>query len=121
MDLLRRVKTAMGWGFFFGIVLWLLTTGISNDMPFTSKGVWSIIMTQTLLGLVIAIVSWNILWWVRGILFGIAINLPLAYYSVYWNEFGWCPGFLLFIIIGAILGISIELALKQKYSTHKET
>jgi len=110
----RRVQSAVGWGLFFGVVLWVLTTGMSNRVPMSPKGAWSIILTQTLLGFIIGMVPWQVSWKIRGILVGLLVNLPLALFSLQWESFGWPKGFILFVIFGVLFGFLIELALKYK-------
>jgi hypothetical protein len=108
----QRVKSAAGWGLFLGICDWVLASGITNKIP--REGVWAIILSQVLLGLIISFVRWSAPWWVKGILFGIAVNLPLG---ICIRQFGPVWGTLLFwplLATGVIIGIFIEWVMKKK-------
>ena len=72
----KRVKSAVEWGLFFGIISWLLATGITNKIP--TIGVWGIILSRTLMGFIIGYVKWKIPWWVRGLIIGGGLNLILS-------------------------------------------
>ena len=86
----KRVKSATEWGFFFGVISWLLATGISNKMP--AWGVWGIILSRTLMGFIIGIVRWEFVWWLRGLILGAAVSLPLAFVLRFLGV-GWGQGF----------------------------
>jgi hypothetical protein len=88
-----------------------LATGITNKI--TSKGVWAIIGARTLMGLIIGILPWKMLWWVRGLVVGAAINIPFAF-VVRALGFGWVSGFWPTLITGMVFAVLIELALKHK-------
>jgi len=109
----KRVKSAAEWGFFYGVISWLLATGISNKIP--TWGVWAIILSRTLLGLILGLVRWEFPWWARGLLLGTAVNLPLAG-VVRWLGVGWSQGFWPMLVSGIVFGVLIELALKHKPS-----
>ena len=111
MSLWKRVKPAVEWGFFFGVVSWVLASGISNKIP--TWGVWGIILSRTFLGLIIGFIKWDILWWARGILIGIAVNLPLAF-VVQSLGAGWGKGFWPFLISGVLFGFLIEFVLRRR-------
>ena len=112
MALERRVKSGLEWGFFLGICTWLLATGVSNKIP--SWGVWSIILSRTLMGLLSGIVKWDAAWWARGLVFGLALSIPHGFVAMQWANFGWLNGFLPGIITGIIVGVIIERALQHK-------
>jgi len=115
----RRLKSAMEWGFFLGVVTWLLATAISNKIP--TIGIWGIILSRLLLGFIIGALGWEFPWWSRGIIIGAALNillslmfkLPLGpiFRDIGW---GWLHGFWLMLISGMVFGVCIELALKHK-------
>ncbi len=108
----KRVKSATEWGFFLGVLSWLLSTGISNKIP--TAGVWAIILSQTLAGFIIGTVHWNESWWIRGLTIGGIVNIPLAILSVRWPGFNYANGFWPAIITGMICGFFIEMVLKRK-------
>jgi hypothetical protein len=112
MAMKRRVKSGLEWGLFLGICTWLLATGVSNKIP--GWGVLSIILSRTLLGLLIGIVKWETVWWMRGLLFGLAVGIFHGFVVVGWPEFGWLNGFIPGILTGAIVGVVIERALQHR-------
>ena len=112
MALERRVKSGLEWGFFLGICTWLLATGVSNRIP--TWGVWSIILSRTLMGFLSGVVKWDIVWWIRGLLFGLAVSLLHGFVVIQWADFGWLNGFLPALVTGAVVGIVIERALQHQ-------
>ena len=111
----RRIKSAAEWGFFYGIISWLLATGISNKIP--TWGVWAIILSRVLLGVLIGIIRWEYPWWARGMLMGSIVNLPLAF-IIRTLGVGWVQGFWPMFISGIIVGLLIEVSLR--YGSAKE-
>ena len=109
----KRVKSAAEWGFFYGVVSWLLATGISNKIP--AWGVWGIILSRTLLGFIIGIVRWEFPWWVRGLVLGAIVNLPLSI-VVRLLGVGWGQGFWPVLMSGIVFGFLIEWALRHRPS-----
>ena len=107
----KRVKSATEWGFFFGVISWLLATGISNKIP--AWGVWGIILSRTLMGFVIGIVRWEFVWWLRGLILGAAVSLPLAF-VVRFLGVGWGQGFWPYLVSGIVFGLLLEVALRRK-------
>jgi hypothetical protein len=112
MALERRLKSGLEWGFFLGICTWLLATGVSNKIP--NWGVWSIILSRTLLGFLIGILKWDVVWWIRGLLFGLAVSVLHGFMVLQWPEFGWLNGFVPGIVTAMIVGVVIERALLHK-------
>ena len=121
----RRLKSAMEWGLFLGIVSWLLATGISNKIP--TIGVWGIILSRVLMGFIIGMVRWEFPWWGRGIVIGAALNILLSLiFKIPLGDivrdigWGWLHGFWLMLISGIVFGICIELALRHKKRALKQ-
>jgi hypothetical protein len=115
---LRRLRSAINWGFFFGILTWLLITGISNEI--TDVGVRAILIYGALLGLIVGVVRWEFPWWIKGVLFGAALNGLLGFIMKLGSAelfpeigFGWIYGFWMMMISGMVFGFGIELALKH--------
>jgi hypothetical protein len=106
----KRIQSALGWGFFYGICSWVLASGVTNKIP--TLGVWGFILSQTILGLIIALVKWNIPWWARGIALGAAVNLPLGllmrFSAAEWTR----PVFWPFVLFGVLAGFLIELGVR---------
>jgi hypothetical protein len=107
----KRVKSASEWGFFFGVVTWLLASGSTNT--FTWKQVWAVIIVRTLMGLAIGILPWKTAWWIRGLVVGAVLNIPFAF-VVQTPGFGWIKGFWPALISGLVFAVLIELVLKHK-------
>ena len=119
MDNWRRVKSATEWGFFYGIISWLLATGITNKIP--TIGIWAIILSRSLMGFIIGYVKWEFPWWARGMIIGGVLNLILSgLVRIPLGDimsqigFGWFRGFWLMLITGVVFGLLIELALRHK-------
>ena len=117
----KRVKTAAGWGLFYGIITWLLFTTIDNTIR--ASGVRAIIFSRILLGLIIGIVQLRFPWWVRGILLGISVDLffTLLFYLPLGRAVdlfcsGWDNNIWFMFITGVIIGVLIELSLKHRRS-----
>ncbi|MFH1943960.1 MAG: hypothetical protein ABIL68_17795 [bacterium] len=115
----KRVKSATEWGFFFGILSWLLATGITNETP--AAGVWGIILSRTVVGFIIGYIKWKSPWWMRGLIiggalnliFGLVVKIPLGD-AVQSITFMWARGFWLMLITGIGFGLSTELALRYR-------
>ena len=115
----KRVKSATEWGFFFGIVTWLLATGITNDIP--AIGIWGIILSRTLMGFIIGYIRWEYAWWARGLIIGGALNIVLSVIVkiplgdfIQSVGFGWIRGFWMMLITGMAFGVLTELALRHR-------
>jgi hypothetical protein len=107
----KRVKSALGWGIFYGICSWILAWSVSNKI--SNAGVWGLILTQTLLGLLIGLVTLKIPWWLRGLLLGAAVNLPVGFYLLH-TPFVWTRGlFWPFVVSGVLFGVLIELGVRH--------
>lgn len=115
----KRVKTACEWGLLFGVLSWLLATGITNKIPVS--GIWAIIISRTLMGFIIATVRWEFPWWARGLIIGFGINiimvlivqLPLGQWLIDLG-FGWIRGFWMMMITGLIFGVLNEWILVHR-------
>lgn len=107
----RRIRSGAEWGFFYGIVSWLLATGITND--YSSLAVWSIILSRTLMGVLIALFNFEYIWWVKAGIIGIVINAVMGIIIAVLG-FGWNPWFWPLVISGLVFSICIEFALRYK-------
>jgi hypothetical protein len=107
----KRIKSALGWGIFYGICSWILAWSVSNKI--SNAGVWGLILIQTLLGLIIGLATWKVPWWLRGLVFGAAVNLPVGFYFLH-APFVWARGlFWPFVISGILFGVLIELGVRH--------
>lgn len=113
MDRRRRVQTGAEWGLFYGVISWLLAFGFSNQLY--SKEVWFIILTRMLSGIILGWIRISLPWWIKGLLVGLVINLPLAFVQAGWPDFGWIKGFAVTLISGMVVGVLIEMSLRHKY------
>ncbi len=108
----RRLRSGVEWGFFYGIITWLLATGITND--YSNLAVWSIILTRTLMGALIVLIQINLIWWIKAGLIGLVYNIIMGIVIAVLG-YGWNPWFWPLVISGIIIAILIELALHIKY------
>jgi len=107
----QRIKYAIEWGFFFGIISWLLSTGISSHIP--TWGVWGIILSRTIMGFLSGAFIWEMPWLLRGVLISLVVNIPCGILTVVLGvEF--LTGFMSFVISGLIIGILIEWILARQ-------
>ena len=108
----QRVKSAAGWGLFLGLCDWVLASGIVRKMP--TEAVWAVVLAQTLLGLVVGVEKWKAAWWVKGLTFGLAFNLPLVlglnFLRPEWGKTLFFP----LLVSGAVIGLSIEWVMRRK-------
>src|SRR4030042_6287697 len=118
MDRWRRLKSASEWGFFYGVITWLLATGITNKMP--AIGVWAIILSRVIIGVLISEVRLDHLWWLRGAAVGAGVNLVFWIFSCISAEwiakvfFAWRMGFWLMMISGVFIGLIIEITIQRR-------
>jgi len=106
----QRIKYGLEWGFFFGVVSWLLSTGISSHIP--TWGVWGIIISRTLMGFLSGAFILNYAWALRGILIAAAVNIPFGIIAVLLGT-GWTRGFWPFLISGLLIGVLMEWIMKR--------
>ncbi|RKY82843.1 hypothetical protein DRQ07_00140 [candidate division KSB1 bacterium] len=106
-----RIKYAIEWGFFFGIISWLLSTGISSHIP--TWGVWGIILSRTVMGFLSGAFIWKMPWLLRGVLISLAVNIPCGFVTMLLGV-GLVTGFLSFVISGLIIGVLIEWILARQ-------
>jgi len=110
----KRVQTGAEWGLFYGIISWLLAFGFSNQLY--KKEVWFIILTRMVSGIILGMIRLPFLWWIKGLLVGLVVSLPLACSQVHWPDFGWTKGFVVTLITGMIVGLLIEMSIRNKYN-----
>ncbi len=111
MSVWKRVKPAVEWGLFFGVVSWLLATGVTNKM--TELNVWGIVLSRTLAGVVLGMLKWESSKWLRGLVVGVVVNLPVSIWAVTWMDFNFQFSFFFIWIPGIICGIATELLYKR--------
>ena len=105
----KRVRSGFNWGLFYGIITWLLATGITNK--YSNLAVWLIILSRTVMGVVIGLFQWEMKWWLRALIIGAVFNIPLAV-LVALLGFGWNPWFWPILISGMVFGVLIELGIR---------
>ena len=116
----KRVSLLLQWGVFYGIITWLAATVITNKFP--AIGVWGIIVSRALMGFLIAYFEIKLVWWMRGIAVGLAVNLVFGGLAFVFSGdvqnffFGWVIGFWLMLITGIVIGPLMELSLRHKAS-----
>ncbi len=122
MENWRQVKSGTEWGLFYGIVSWLLATGISNDIP--AIGIWTVIISRTLMGFLTTSVKLEVKWWMKGLIWGVVVNLFIFLLSRISSEgligricFAWSIGFWMMIATGVIFGILIGITIGYR-ETH---
>lgn len=109
----NRTRSALEWSTFFGVCTWLLASGITNKM--TGVHVWTIILSRTLMGLIIALTArFSIVWWIRGLIVGIVVNIPVGLVVNGFPDFGNWLGFTFMMGTGAVIGVLTELALRHR-------
>ncbi len=101
-----RVKSAAGWGLFLGICDYVVAWSITNDI--TAWAVRAVVLVQTLMGAVIGAEKWSASWWVKGLVFGLGFNLPLAA-GLAWFGGDWGKSLAAWIpVTGAAIGLFTE-------------
>ncbi|MFO7888949.1 MAG: hypothetical protein R6V04_01270 [bacterium] len=110
----RRLRSGAEWGLFYGIITWLLATGITNE--YSNLAVWSIILSRTLMGVLIVLISFDLMWWVKAGIIGLVFNVIMGIVIAALG-YGWNPWFWPLVISGIICAILIEFSLKRKYDT----
>jgi hypothetical protein len=108
----QRVKSAAGWGLFLGLCDWVLASGIARKMP--TDAVWAVVFTQTLMGLVVGVEKWKTVWWLKGLAFGFAFNLPLVFGLRFLRPEWGKPLFFPLLAAGIIIGVFIEWVMRRK-------
>jgi hypothetical protein len=109
----NRTRSALEWSTFFGVCTWLIASGVTNKMM--GVHVWTIILSRTLMGLILALMTRiSISWWVRGLAVGIVVNIPFGLVMNGFPDFGNGLGFAYMMATGAIIGVLIELALRHR-------
>ena len=87
----HRLRSGTGWGLFYGIITWLLATAITNE--YSNCAVWSIILSRTLMGALIVLISFDMVWWIRagiiGLVFNVIMGAVIAFlgYGCYWRGY----------------------------------
>ena len=114
----RRLQSGGEWGLFYGVISWLLSFGFSNQLY--QKEVWAIIFSKMLTGILIGLIRMPVVWWLKGLILGCLINIPLAFLKVQWPDFGWIKGFGVTMVTSMLVGVLIEMALKHRYDNPKK-
>jgi hypothetical protein len=108
----QRVKSAAGWGLFLGLCDWVLASGIVRKMP--TDAVWAVVFAQTLLGTVVGIEKWKAAWWVKGLVLGLAFNVPLALGLYFFRPDWGRPLLLPLLVSGIVIGLVVERMMGRK-------
>jgi hypothetical protein len=111
----KKIKSVIEWGFFLGVVCWILATGLSNKIG--AIGIWVIILSRVALALAHQFIPMRSEWWMRSIVLGLPINVVLALLSS-WAAFGGMKGFWLLWIAG--IGCSFVMEWILKFRLHAE-
>ncbi len=115
----KRIKSALEWGLFYGIITWLATTAITSLRNFPTAGVWGIILSRMLMGFLLGYFTLKMPWWLQGILAGIVVNAVFGIFSLIPGVIksffsGWVIGFWLMLISGMIIGVLIMISLRRR-------
>jgi hypothetical protein len=113
----KRVRSGAEWGFFYGVVSWLLATGITNK--YTSLAVWAIILSRTIMGIIQGLVQWDMAWWHRSIIIGAIVNILMGL-VVGVLGYGWHPWFAALLASGILFAVLIEFSLERRYGEKAE-
>lgn len=109
----NRTRAALEWSTFFGVCTWLLASGITNKM--TGVHVWTLILSRTLMGLLIALAARiPIFRWLRGLFVGIVVNIPVGLIVNRFPDFGGGLGFIFMMSTGMVAGVLTEMALRHR-------
>ncbi len=111
MSVWKRVKPAAEWGLCFGVVSWLLATGVTNKM--TELNVWGIVLSRTFAGIVLGLLQWETSKWLRGLVVGVVVNLPVSIWAAAWTDFNFHSSFFFIWIPGIICSMATELLYKR--------
>jgi len=108
----QRIKSSAGWGLFLGICDWVLASAITRKLP--RGAVWAIIAGQVVIGLIAGIEKWKAAWWVKGLAFGLGLNLVLAFgLAAGLPEWG-RPLFIPLLLAGAVVGLISVWVMRKK-------
>ncbi len=118
IDFWKKVKPAVEWGFFFGIISWLWATGVTNNI--SALGVWFIVLSRTAAGLIFATVKWESTWLQRGAIVGAITSLPVAIVGAGWSEFSMGKSLIFLWIPGIICGIATDFFYRRYLKRHAE-
>ncbi len=113
----RRLRSGTEWGLFYGIITWLLATGITNE--YSNVAVWSIIFSRTLMGALIVLIHFNLNWWIRAGIIGLVFNVIMGAVIAALG-YGWNPWFWPLVISGIIFAVLIEFSLQRRYGSLSE-
>jgi hypothetical protein len=101
----KKIKSVIEWGFFLGVVSWVLTTGLSNKIG--AVGIWVIIFSRVALAMAHFFIPYRTSWWMRSLLLGIPLNAALALIASY-AAFGCMKGFILIWVAGIACSFVME-------------
>jgi hypothetical protein len=111
----KKLKSVIEWGFFLGVVSWILATGLSNKIG--AAGIWVIIFSRVALALAHEFIPLAYGWWKRSLILGLPVNAALAAFAS-WVAFGGMQGFVLLWITG--IGCSFVVEWILRFRLHAE-
>ena len=116
-----KIRSALEWGLFYGVITWFIGTGVSNRIP--GAGVWSIVINRVVLAVLIVLLAgkWKLVWWVRGVVLGLLLSIPLGYYASQWPFYNDVSGWGGALITGAVTGVLIEFHFRRMEDHLEET
>jgi hypothetical protein len=117
----RRIFTATVLGLFCGFLTWLMISGESSQLGDQALRTWGIFISRGLLGCLIVALNWEFVWWGRGILLGLGIDLGFWLLSRIplgggWDAFffAWDTAVFYMLASGLIFGVFIALYFSEE-------
>ena len=115
MILNKKLQAALEMGLLYGLITWILGTGISNRIP--GWGVWLILLDRV----AIAVVLYRLMdlkqsKWLKGAAVGLVLSIPIGWVALSWPFFNAISAWVGSLGTGVIIGIliSIEIAKQRK-------
>ena len=118
MSKFKFIRSGIEWGLFYGILTWISFTVITSKTP--NAGVWGMIISRVIQGGLSAFFPYQLKWWMRGLIWGAAIQLVFSLGLVLPESgaglffYAWKHGYFLMLLSSLVFGVLIEFHLERR-------
>jgi hypothetical protein len=112
----KRMQAALELGLLYGLITWILGTGVSNRIP--GWGVWLILLDRIVIAFILyRLIGFEQPRWLKGAAVGLIMSIPLGLIAMRWPFFNsvsaWVGALGTGLIVGILISVEIEKHQKE--------
>jgi hypothetical protein len=106
------MQAALELGLLYGLITWILGTGISNRIP--GWGVWLILLDRVVIAFILyRLIGFEQPRWLKGAAVGMVMSIPLGLVAMNWPFFNAVSAWVGALGTGLIAGILISVEIEK--------